>query len=96
MADMSLFNILVSILMLVVGFLLNRVFSEIDKINKAHAEARESMLTEFIAKDEFIRHQDSSARATERMGEDIGRRFDKIDVLLEAVRVKQQSNERPK
>lgn len=89
-SEISIFNILVSILMLVVGFLLNRVFSEIDKLTSANGKLKESLLKDYLAKSEFIRHEEAEIRTMERMSEDISKRFDKLDILLEAVRVKQQ------
>lgn len=91
MADISLFNILVSVLMLVVGFLLNRVFAEIDKIRAATSDINAMVLKDFVAKADFVRHSEAETRTMEKMSTDIGRRFDKLDVLLEAVRVKQQT-----
>jgi hypothetical protein len=90
MGDLSLFNILVSVLLLVVGFLLNRVFVELDKIDKSTAELREALPKEYVTKTEFLRHIDVETRALEKLGADVGKRFDKIDILLEAVRVKQE------
>ncbi len=88
--DTSLFNILVSILILVFGFLLNRVFSELDKINAANAKLREELPKEYFTQTAFFRHKAEETRLFETMMRDISKRFDKIDILLEAVRVKQQ------
>lgn len=87
--DISLFNIATSILILVFGFLLNRVFMELDKLTKSHGELEKSMLKDFLPKDDFLRHSAIETRALEKLGEESNKRFDKIDILLEAVRVKQ-------
>ncbi|MCR4333110.1 MAG: hypothetical protein NUV34_10500 [Sulfuricaulis sp.] len=89
-SEMSLFNILMSVLMLVVGFLLNRVFSEIDKLTSANGKLKEALFKDYVTRGDFIRHEESEVRTMDRMGEEIGKRFDKLDILLEAVRVKQQ------
>lgn len=89
LTDVSLFNILISILMLIGGFLLNRVFLEIDKLSAANVMLNNIMLKDYVAKDEFQRHADSEIRLIEKMADEINKRFDKLDILLEAVRVKQ-------
>lgn len=90
MADLSLFNILVSVLILLMGFLLNRAFAELDKVDKSNGDLRELLPKEYVTKTEFLRHIDAEVRALEKLGDDVGKRFDKIDILLEAVRVKQE------
>ncbi|MCR4297517.1 MAG: hypothetical protein NUV75_02005 [Gallionella sp.] len=91
LADVSLFNILVSLLMVVFGFLLNRVFGEIDKISAANGKLKDELLRDYVPKEDFIRHSEQEIRTSEKMAENIGKRFDKLDILLEAVRVKQQT-----
>ena len=91
--DISLFNIIYGALMLVGGFLLNRVFIELDKISKSNGELREGLPKEYVTKSEFLRHMDVETRTIERMSSDITKRFDKLDLLLEAVRVKQERHD---
>ncbi len=91
LSEISLFNVLIAVLLLVFGFLLNRVFSEIDKITAAHGKLREAVFRDYVARTDFIRHEESEVRTMERMAEEISKRFDKLDILLEAVRVKQQN-----
>lgn len=89
LADVSLFNIIIGILMLLFGFLLNRVFLELDKQAAANTTLNTTVLKDFVSKDEFNRHIANEIRLIEKMTEEMNRRFDKIDILLEAVRVKQ-------
>ena len=89
--NFPLFDTLVSLLLLVFGFLLNRVFQEIDRAQQSNGKLKEMLMQECVSKDDFVRHLQQEERSLERLTEEIGRRFDKLDVLIEAIRVKQQT-----
>ena len=52
----QLFNVLVSILLLICGFLLYRVFAEIDKLHTRTNEFKEIVFREFVSQAELNKH----------------------------------------
>lgn len=86
MQEITLFNIIIGLLMMVFGFLLNRVFSQLDN-HATQISALQTLLPrDFIEKAEFIRHADQEMRLMAELRKDFKERFDKIDQLLEAMR----------
>lgn len=90
--DANIFNILISVLLLVFGFLLNRVFSEIDKLRIGHAETSASVTslrvmlpTAYLGKIDFQRHEDLELKLIGEVQRDIREHFDKVDAMIVAL-----------
>lgn len=90
MQEVTLFNVIISLLMLLFGFLLNRVFSQLDGNAKEIAALQQLLPSDYVKQADFIRHADQEMHLMERMSVEINKRFDKIDILLEAMRVRNQ------
>ena len=82
----QLFNVLVSILLLICGFLLYRVFAEIDKLHTRTNEFKEIVFREFVSQAELNKHEALELRLIEKISIDMKARFDKVDAILETLR----------
>ena len=81
--DVSLFNVIVALLLLVVGFLLNRVFAEIDKLTSKNGELIKTMMQDYVHKDDFLRHVQGTSYLIEKMSDEINKRFDKLEAKID-------------
>lgn len=91
MQDLTVYNIIIGLLMVMFGFLLNRVFSQLDGHTKLISDLQSLLPRDFIEKAEFIRHADQEMRLMENLRKDFKERFDKIDSLLEVLRERQDT-----
>ena len=82
----QMFNVLVSILLLICGFLLYRVFAEIDKLHARTSEFKEIVFREYVSQAELTKHEALELRLIEKISTDMKARFDKVDAILETLR----------
>lgn len=86
MQEISLFNIVVSLLILVFGFLLNRVFSEIDKLNAHVTNIHKILPQDYIGKPDFNRHSDQEMKMIGELKADMDKHFDRLYGLIDDIR----------
>lgn len=86
MEGISLGNIINGLLFLVLGFLLNRVFNEIDKLREADTKLSEQVAflrPLLISKEDFDRHVTKEEKNTEKIWERMEEIIDGIQQLRE-------------
>lgn len=86
------FNIVISLLMLLLGWLLNRVFQELDRLRKSDDDLALSvnrltveLPTQYITKADFIRHEVEEREWIREFREEVRSNLERIHSRLDAL-----------
>lgn len=99
--DLPLFNVVVSLAMLFIGWLLARIFTEIDKLREADSKLTDSVTklavalpTDYLDKSSFLKHTEEEREVWRTFQAGIDKRFDRMEALISAENRKTVSGSR--
>lgn len=91
-ASLGWFNVLISLLLILLGWLLNRVFNEIDALKKADQhlakevhELNISLPTSYFTKDDFNRHEQEEKEWISEFRKEVRLSLERIHIRLDAL-----------
>jgi hypothetical protein len=89
--DLPLFNVIVSLAMLLIGWLLARIFIEIDKLREVDTKLSDlvtklaiALPTDYLDKKSFQQHVEEERAMWHDIQERIDGRFDRIEAMVSA------------
>ena len=85
-SELNVFSIIISVLMILIGFLLNRIFTEIDKLRTTDVDLigsinmlRVALPTAYLEKSEFLRHETEERALSLAMRSDMTLHYERLD-----------------
>ena len=99
---MNIFNVAVSLVLLLLGFLLNRVFTELDRLrvaDQALVEAVNSLRVllpqGYITQPDFHRHEAEERILMADLKAELNGRFDKVEGMIAVIHKRTDANVNP-